>query len=537
MTARLRDALVAGDRAALLQLSADPQITDQKPSTLVALGAGLRHSGAVAEAVELLKAAQQHDPGDFWLNLELGTSLMLWRPAEPRDALPYFTAALALSNRNPGVYVYLGNTQVKAGKLSDAEVAYRQAITLKPDLVAAHINLGHVLNELGKLSEGEKILERAAQLQPESYLAFYNLGLNRQRQGRNQPAVLAYRRAITIKPDYAEALNNCGNALTSLGRFEEAMAALEQALVIQPGYSLAHFNRGCLLDRLRKFDDAIDSYRKAIQYRPDHAEACYQIAFDLTYELGRFDEAETELLNCLNVAKAGDPVRASADRLLTECRRLVKLEPRLDAYLRGETKPGSAAEACDLARLCAWPHRRLFGEAALLYEQAFSTEPARAVDLRQGYRYFAATCAARAACGRGLDRLDSREQALARSGNCLVAGRPGHSTHADRERPGRSSERRSGKAAPLADRPRPLGGARSGIARAHARSAAAELPRLLERCCGARPRDTAAGWQELDANRSAVGPACSRCSSVSLKAREPAVPVVAMRSPAQAISV
>ena len=63
---------------------------------------------------------------------------MLFRPGEPREALPYITAALALSSRNPGVYTYIGNAQVKAGKLADAEISYRQAIRLNENFAAAH---------------------------------------------------------------------------------------------------------------------------------------------------------------------------------------------------------------------------------------------------------------------------------------------------------------------------------------------------------------------------------------------------------------
>jgi hypothetical protein len=97
---------------------------------------------------------------------------------------------------------------------------------------------------------------------------------------------------------------------------------------------------------------------------------------------------------------------------------LLKLDPRLDRYLKGEIKPTGAGEACELALFCAWPSRRLFGEAARLYEQAFAAEPARASDLRLGYRYQAAGCAARASSGEGRDsqsreeRAHWREQAL-----------------------------------------------------------------------------------------------------------------------------
>ena len=35
------------------------------------------------QAVDLLRAAQEDQPGDFLLNLELATTLLLWRPGSP----------------------------------------------------------------------------------------------------------------------------------------------------------------------------------------------------------------------------------------------------------------------------------------------------------------------------------------------------------------------------------------------------------------------------------------------------------------------
>ena len=82
-----------------------------------------------------------------------------------------------------------------------------------------------------------------------------------------------------------------------------------------------------------------------------------------------------------------DPTKPKWERLLAECRRLIKLDPRLDLYLKGGMKPAGAGESCELALLCAWPSRRLFGEASRLYKQAFALEPRRPTDLRLGYRY------------------------------------------------------------------------------------------------------------------------------------------------------
>ena len=152
-----------------------------------------------------LGAAQRARPQDFWINLELGKTILLRQKAEPRDALPFFEAALATSGGNPDVYVYIGNTYVRLNKLSYAEDTYRKAISLRLDLFVAQANLGCVLTSLGKLREGQAALTKAANLDPSSELAFFDLGFVRQLQDNHPGAAKAYARALELRPDYVEA--------------------------------------------------------------------------------------------------------------------------------------------------------------------------------------------------------------------------------------------------------------------------------------------------------------------------------------------
>ncbi len=46
---------------------------------------------------------------------------------------------------------------------------------------------------------------------------------------------------------------------------------------------------------LRRFDEAKDSYRQALECQPDFAVPHYQIAHDLIYEEGRFQDGLAEL--------------------------------------------------------------------------------------------------------------------------------------------------------------------------------------------------------------------------------------------------
>ena len=192
--------------------------------------------------------------------------------------------------------------------------------------------------------------------------------------------------------------------MTALGQFDEALVLFDGVIALRPDDARAYFNRGYLLARVGKFDEARKNYRAAIEHMPGYFEAYYNIAHGLCYEQGKFDEAATELEKNLKLVSSLPAEKTRWLRLIAECRRLRSLDQQLSDLLRSGARPRSAAEACDLAYIATWPHRKLYGLATQFYEQAFALEPARANDLVQGYRYHAAGCAARAGSGLGRDQ-------------------------------------------------------------------------------------------------------------------------------------
>jgi len=100
---------------------------------------------------------------------------------------------------------------------------------------------------------------------------------------------------------------------------------------------------------------------------------------------------------------------------MRQCERLIGLDARLPALLRGEDRRGDAAELAGFAELCYF--KQLFVTSARLWEEAFAALPALAEDQATGNRFDAACAAARAGCGQGKDDPppDDAERATLRS--------------------------------------------------------------------------------------------------------------------------
>src|SRR5262249_28193475 len=91
--------------------------------------------------------------------------------------------------------------------------------------------------------------------------------------------------------------------------------------------------------------------------------------------------------------------------------RLVELDDRLPAVLRGESQPRDATERAEFALVCRF--HELEAASARLYEEAFARQP----DLARQHRYYAAWAAVLAGTGKGKDAggLNERERARLRA--------------------------------------------------------------------------------------------------------------------------
>ena len=211
-------------------------------------------------------------------------------PSEVRSASDVFRAAVA---------------HHQAGRLPEAELHYRQALTLKPDFAEAHNNLGVALRAQDKLEEAAASYRKAVSLKPDYAEAYNNLGVVLRKQGKLDEAVASYRKAIACKPDDVKSHYNLGNALREQSSLDEAVASYRRALTLQPNNVDVHINLGAVQKEQGRLDEAVASYQSALALRPDSAEAHANLGVMLR-ERGKVDEAIARLRTALAL-KPDDP--------------------------------------------------------------------------------------------------------------------------------------------------------------------------------------------------------------------------------------
>jgi tetratricopeptide (TPR) repeat protein len=432
----LRDQTGHGDREAVRRLAANQSSLEEQPaSSLVLLGSLLKNQGDRGTAEEALRRAWRLHPGDFWVNLELGS--LRWtghrhdRPEEairfhsaciairprshaahnnlgnalndqgkPEEAIAEFREALRLKPKYPAAHNNLGIAFLYQGKPDQAVAEFREALRLEPKLSEAHGNLGIALRDQAKLDEAVAQLREAIRLEPESPEPHNSLGTVLRDQGKLDEAVTEYREALRLKPKYPLAHCNLGNALRDQGKLDEAVAECHEALRLKPDYPEAHYNLGLALQHQGKVDQAMAECHEALRLKPDYPEAhC-----DLGLALGR----QSHLLEALEELKQGHELvrkspqwRHPSDKWVREIERMIELDQKLPAARAGKLKPADAIESLIFAQLCH--AKMIYGGAAGFGAEGHQAQPKLADDMQAQSRYNAACSAALAGCGQGKD--------------------------------------------------------------------------------------------------------------------------------------
>jgi tetratricopeptide (TPR) repeat protein len=395
---------LARRRAALEQLAREADVAKMPVLALTRLAARLRSVGAATSAVQVLRRAQQRYPADFWVNHELGTTLLAL-PGEAEEAVRYMTAAMALRPDSPGVQLNLGAALQARGQLEEAIACYRRALALDPKYAAAHCNLGILLQARGQREEAIACFRQALALDPRDARAHNNLGVTLKDQGRLDEAIVCFRQAIALDPKDARAHYNLGAALQAKRQVDDAIACYRRAIELDPRDARAHTNLGVALQAKGRLEEAIACYRRAIELDPKDARAHGNLGIAL-WDRGQLEEAIT----CYRRAIELDPKSASARSNLARAERMVSARDKLPAFRSGNYAPATTEERLALAEWCAL--QKLHHTAAGLYAAAFVADPRLADDLNAAHRYNAACHAVLAGTGHGADaaKLDDKQR-------------------------------------------------------------------------------------------------------------------------------
>jgi tetratricopeptide (TPR) repeat protein len=368
--------------------------------------------------VQLLRAAQERRPGEFWLNFMLALAvfdralLAQADPAEYEEAVRFASAALAQRPDNARALLLLADCLSARGRPEEALVTYRRALEVAPEWPWAYLGLGNLLSQKRQVEEAAAAFRKAITLDPASALA-HNLlaALDWQKEQRLDEALAGFQRALALTSrdaPFEELMvrSNFGLALAEKGRFHESAAVSRAGLAL--GVETAAPRLILLLttqpDRLAQL------CQMAVRAQPDGALPRLALGLALLYQ-GRVGESLPALRRAAELsAKRPSLSLVPAGRWLRDAERMQQQDAQLAAYAAGTLRPRDRDELRTLTLLCVVRRRPVL--AARLHADALAADAAWADDPRAEARYDAARFAALAAAGRGEDAagLDEAER-------------------------------------------------------------------------------------------------------------------------------
>jgi tetratricopeptide (TPR) repeat protein/tRNA A-37 threonylcarbamoyl transferase component Bud32 len=372
------------------------------------LGNLLFRQGEWAGAAECYKKAIELSPKAATAHCGFGSAL--YNQGDLVGAAVRYKRAIELDDRLAIAHYCLGNVVRDQGDLAGAAKCFRKSIDLNPKYVEAHINFGSLLQTQGDFAGAAAYARKAIELDPKFVYAHNNLGNALAKQGDLAGAAECYRKAIDLDPKYARGHYNLGTALRDRGDSASAIESFRKAVELDPKYVAAQNDLGLILLDQGDLTGAAVCYKKAVELDPKYPQARYGLGAVLL-DQGQFAEARTNFRRCLDLLAADAPLRAGASDKLQRCERLLSLEAKLPAVLKGEQQPADDAERIGLAEVCEYQHR--YVAAVRFSRDAFAHDAKLADDMQVGNRYAAALDAARAGCGQGEDVKDLDDKALA----------------------------------------------------------------------------------------------------------------------------
>ncbi|XP_013185890.2 protein O-mannosyl-transferase Tmtc3 [Amyelois transitella] len=258
------------------------------------VGHALEAEGKYAEALEFFNTAVGVQPDDVGAHINVGrTYNHLGRYQEAEDA--YVKAKSLLPKAKPGesyqariapnhlnVFLNLANLISKnATRLEEADMLYRQAISMRADYTQAYINRGDILIKLNRTKEAQEVYERALLYDSGNPDIYYNLGVVLLEQGKASQALAYLDKALELEPEHEQALLNSAILLQELGAADLRHLARQRLLKLldkDATNERVHFNLGMVCMDEGDAECAERWFRAAVHLKPDFRSALFNLA-------------------------------------------------------------------------------------------------------------------------------------------------------------------------------------------------------------------------------------------------------------------
>ncbi|MEH6814859.1 MAG: tetratricopeptide repeat protein, partial [Motiliproteus sp.] len=230
-----------------------------------------------------------------------------YKASDFNRALFEYVRALDLDDKNPAIYVKIGNAHVKMKNNGVAHLAFNESLKLDANHIAALESMGNLFLRNNKIPEAKVYLEKAINLyeagmqKADAALvfpisAYTSMGIAMDMENDTQKATDYYYKALDKAPYSYSIHNNIGYSYYLSGAWAEAERFYARAIELNNKYVLAWKNLGLLYARQDRFMESMNAFEQVMEKSQAYNDIGYICLID-----GKYEEAEVFLIKAIDL--------------------------------------------------------------------------------------------------------------------------------------------------------------------------------------------------------------------------------------------
>ena len=200
------------------------------------------------------------------------------------------------------VHYGLGVAEMAAGRLAEAEKAFRDALVENPNYAEAHIGLGRLMLQSSQPKRALHHLEQGVDLAPRHYGARLLLAQALMADGWIDRAVVLAEELVAEDNTKPQPMEVLGMAAGLRKDYRTALRWYEEACEADPDFGDAWYNRALALLALENEQEAILSFRRAVDLLPNNFEVRFNFG-SLLLRSGALETAATHLIRAYGLCR------------------------------------------------------------------------------------------------------------------------------------------------------------------------------------------------------------------------------------------
>jgi tetratricopeptide (TPR) repeat protein len=276
------------------------------------------------------------------------SAIQLHQAGRLDEAETAYRQTLASEPANSDAIQLLGVIFAQRGQLGQAEIWIRQAIALRPDSPEYYLNLGQAMAQGQQLAQAIACFRQVAAMQPGNHPALFRLGMLLAKQSDLMSAVEAIKTALNLEPANVEYRGALASVFMQASRPDLAAIELREGVKRRPEDARFWHNLGSALSEAGQVDEALSVFEQTLKLNPRLAIAHCNRAAALR-QVGRHNEAMAAIRQAIEIDPTCPGAQTNFGALLCD---QGKWEQALDAWhLAVAQEPNVPGTHWNLARI------------------------------------------------------------------------------------------------------------------------------------------------------------------------------------------